>query len=87
MGWAQFQLGSAYLGLERCDPEDAEAAALVGRFVGASIEVDDIQDIYARLVDAGVEFTAAPEVQPWGGTLAHFLDPDGNVVTLLGSSV
>ena len=37
------------------NPEDAEAAALVGRFVGASIEVDDIQDIYARLVDADAE--------------------------------
>ena len=84
MGWAQFQLGPAYLGLERCDPASEESHKLVGRFVGTSIEVDDIHSTYARLVQKGVEFTAKPEIQPWGGTLAHFKDPDGNVLTLLG---
>ena len=86
IGWAQFQLGPSYLGLERCDPADTEAKELVGRFVGTSIEVDDIQDVYQRLKGKGVEFTAAPAKQPWGGTLAHFRDPEGNVITLLGSS-
>lgn len=84
MGWAQFQLGPCYLGLERCDPTDAEAQELVGRFVGTSIEVDDIHRVYQHLRDKGVEFTAAPAKQPWGGTLAHFKDPEGNVFTLLG---
>ncbi len=86
MGWAQFKLGPAYIGLERCNPEDPEAAELVGRFVGTSIEVDDIHGEYARLRDAGVEFTSPPTEQPWGGVLAHFRDPDGNVLTLLGAS-
>ena len=58
VGWAQFQLGSAYLGLESCDPNDKEAMDLVGRFVGTSIEVDDIQSVYNRLVEKDVEFTA-----------------------------
>ena len=31
-----------------------------------------------------VEFLAPPEKQPWCGSLAHFRDPDGNVLTLLG---
>jgi len=84
IGWAQFELGSAYLGLERCDPDDDEAKELVGRFVGTSIEVDDILGTYDRLLAKGVEFTSEPTKQPWGGTLAHFKDPDGNILTLLG---
>jgi predicted enzyme related to lactoylglutathione lyase len=85
-GWAQFDLGSASLGLERCDPADPEARELVGRFVGVSIEVSDLQATYDTLTARGVEFTGPPEPQPWGGVLAHFRDPDGNVITLLGNS-
>lgn len=84
-GWAEFDLGAARLALERCDPEDPEAAGLVGRFVGVSVQVDDIMDVYETLSGRGVEFLGPPERQPWGGTLAHFRDPDGNVITLLGS--
>lgn len=86
MGWAQFDLGAAYIGLERCSPDDAESRDLVGRFVGISIEVEDIQGTYEALVEKGVEFIAPPAKQPWGGTLAHFKDPDGNTLTLLGGS-
>jgi catechol 2,3-dioxygenase-like lactoylglutathione lyase family enzyme len=86
MGWAQFDVGSANLGLERSDPSDPEAAALVGRFVGVSLEVDDIDAVYAELTGKGVIFLGEPEAQPWGGVLAHFKDPDQNVLTLLGSS-
>ena len=86
MGWAQFQLGPATIGLERCTPEDAQSENLVGRYVGVSLEVDDIHSTYQELTDKGVPFVAPPAQQPWGGTLAHFNDPDGNTVTLLGLS-
>ncbi len=86
MGWAQFDLGGVYLGLERVDPDDPETAALVGRFAATSMVVADIDETYATLVERGVEFVAPPERQPWGGTLAHMSDPDGNVLTLLGTS-
>ena len=67
-------------------PGDAPAddLALVGRFVGCSIAVDDIDATFADLSAKGVEFTHQPERQPWGGVLAHFKDPSGNVLTLLG---
>lgn len=84
MGWAQFQLGGAHLGLERCDATDERTKHLVGRFVGISIEVDDIDNSYEKLLAKGVSFEEPPQKQPWGGTLAHFRDPDGNVLTLLG---
>ncbi len=84
LGWAQFDLGSTYLGLERCDPSDPETKTLVGRFVGASIEVEEIETTYKQLIKKGVQFVAPPEKQIWGGTLAHFKDPDENILTLLG---
>jgi lactoylglutathione lyase len=84
-GWAQFDLGGCSLGLERCDPDDPETGDLVGRFVGTSIMVDDIEATCDRLRTNGVEFVGPPERQQWGGVLAHFRDPDGNVITLLGN--
>ena len=85
MGWAEFDLGGPSLGIERIDPDADDAHKLVGRFIGISIAVTDMHQTYATLTDRGVEFLSAPEPQPWGGVLAHFKDPDGNVLTLLGS--
>ncbi len=85
MGWAQVEAGGAYLGLERADAEDTEAQSRVGRFVGASLSVDDIEACHKTLAARGVQFVQTPAKQPWGGWLAHFRDPDGNVLTLLGS--
>jgi catechol 2,3-dioxygenase-like lactoylglutathione lyase family enzyme len=84
MGWAQFDLGTASIGVERCDPADEESVGLVGRFTGISIEVEDIHEVHEQLAAQGVEFVSAPTAQPWGGILADFRDPDGNVLTLLG---
>ncbi len=83
-GWAQFATGEAQLALERVDPADPESDESVGRFVGVSLSVDDIDAAYQKLSRRGVEFVGAPERQPWGGVLAHLRDPDGNVLTLLG---
>lgn len=64
---------------------DGPYASLIGRFVGVSLEVDDIQATYEALAAKGVSFDAPPEKQFWGGVLAHFKDPAGNTLTLLGS--
>ena len=85
MGWAQLATGEGQLALERVAPDDAESDALVGRFVGVSLSVPDVQKAYETLVERGVAFLGPPEVQPWGGTLAHLRDPEGNVLTLLGA--
>ncbi len=84
MGWAEFDLGGASLAIERQNKDDPESQSVVGRFVGISIQVDDIGAVYEELKDKGVEFVGPPEKQPWGGVLAHFNDPDGNTLTLLG---
>lgn len=72
--------------VEEVDVEaEEDDQALVGRFVGCSIAVDDIDGLYERLTAKGVAFVGPPEKQSWGGKLAHFEDPSGNVLTLLGT--
>ena len=86
LGWAQFNLGGCDIALERLGENDPEATDLAGRFVGVSIEVSDIHATYHQLLAKGVEFEEAPALQSWGGTLAHFRDVDGNILTLLGNA-
>ena len=82
IGAAGFAAGPAELIVE--EARDEEGRALTGRFVGVSLRVDDIADQYDALRAVGVAFEGPPEKQSWGGTLAHFKDPSGNVLTLLG---
>jgi predicted enzyme related to lactoylglutathione lyase len=45
--------------------------------------VGDIRAAHDRLVRVGVVFTRAPEREAWGGWVATFGDPDGNVLQLM----
>ncbi|MBM3925424.1 MAG: hypothetical protein FJ320_05465 [SAR202 cluster bacterium] len=45
--------------------------------------VKDIHSEYERLKAAGVEFIRVPEREDWGGWVATFKDPDGNVLQML----
>jgi len=78
-----YDVGGAMLIVEPVDPADLKEVSLVGRFAGISFKVDDIGTAYERLRRRNVQFSAPPETQPWGGTLAHFLDPDGNELTMV----
>ena len=78
-----FRTGSADLIVETADPEDAEEGPMIGRFVGVSFAVADMRAAHADLTAKGVAFDGEPEEQPWGGVLAHVLDPAGNVLTLV----
>lgn len=82
--WAQFHSGpEVALAIVLCNPDREEAGGrLVGRFVGVTLMVEDIEAQYARLARAGVTFTGAPKKQSFGGVMAHFADPDGNVLTI-----
>ena len=48
-----------------------------------SLGVSDIHDQYQRLRDEGIEFIRVPEKEFWGGWVATFLDPDGNILQML----
>jgi catechol 2,3-dioxygenase-like lactoylglutathione lyase family enzyme len=85
IGWAQLDTGACQLAPERDRGEsESDEPTLVGRFVGASLAVDDVEATFERLRARGVEFVAPPELMPWGGVLAHFRDPDGKMLTLVG---
>ena len=45
--------------------------------------VRDIHEERGRLGRLGVRFIREPEQEHWGGWVATFLDPDGNVLQLL----
>ena len=84
IGWAEFDVGGPSLAIERLDSTDPEHEALTGRFLGISLEVDDIEQVYTDLTNRGAQFLGPPARQPWGGILAHLRDPESNVLTLLG---
>jgi len=48
-----------------------------------NLAVDDIRAVHARLEANGVVFTRPPEAEEWGGRVATFRDPDGNLLQLL----
>ena len=52
--------------------------------VGFFLRVDDFQESYRRMVDAGVRFVSAPRIEPYG-QIAVFLDLEGNRWDLLGA--
>jgi predicted enzyme related to lactoylglutathione lyase len=48
-----------------------------------NLAVDDIHHTHAALLAKGVRFLRHPEQEHWGGWVATFLDPDGNILQLL----
>lgn len=48
-----------------------------------SIEVDDVDEIYARAVAAGFEITYAITDEPWGVRRFFVRDPFGKIVNIL----
>ncbi len=81
-GYASFAPEGIRLGLARVAPGEPESAALVGRHTGVGFGVPDLDAAHRELVAKGVRFTMAPSKQPWGGYMATFADPDGNVFYL-----
>jgi predicted enzyme related to lactoylglutathione lyase len=48
-----------------------------------NLGVIDIHAAADRLRERGVTFTREPSAESWGGWIATFADPDGNLVQLL----
>ena len=67
--------------------DEIEGSARDPLRVMLNLGVDDIDAVATRLRARGVEFTRPPEREPWGGWIATFRDPDGNIVQLLQPAV
>lgn len=48
-----------------------------------NFQVDDIRAVAKRLTGAGLDFIRQPSQEAWGGWIATFDDPDGNLIQLL----
>jgi len=48
-----------------------------------NLAVEDIQAVTVRLRQRGVAFVREPKQEQWGGWVATFRDPDGNMLQLL----
>ena len=57
------------------------AQKLVGRHTGVTLAVDGLDELCARLTEAGAHFTEPLERTPWG-KMAVVADPDGNEFAL-----
>jgi catechol 2,3-dioxygenase-like lactoylglutathione lyase family enzyme len=81
-GYLLFSLSGITLIIEKSDDDNTELCPC--RYLGITLKVHDIFEVYGTFSELGVKFSQPPEKQFWGGYLAEFEDPDGNVWTLLG---
>jgi catechol 2,3-dioxygenase-like lactoylglutathione lyase family enzyme len=80
-GYLLFTLSGITLIIEKSNEDDELCPC---RYLGISLKVRDIFQVYEYFLSQGVKFMHSPEKQFWGGYLTEFNDPDGNVWTLLG---
>ena len=81
-GYASFAPEGVRLGVACVAPSAPESEALVGRHTGVGFGVPDLDAAHRKLAAKGVRFPMAPSKQPWGGYMATFQDPDGNIFYL-----
>ena len=80
-GFIAFQVGELRLNLG--NHREVHSFAKDPYRVMANLSVKDIVSTHRDLVDHGVQFIREPEKESWGGIVATFLDPDGNILQLL----
>jgi catechol 2,3-dioxygenase-like lactoylglutathione lyase family enzyme len=70
--FTSLQVGTGYLNLIR---SSEGGRTWWGRVV---FYVDDVDQIYRRLVDAGIQPATSPQNAPWRERYFHVTDPDGH---------
>jgi uncharacterized glyoxalase superfamily protein PhnB len=70
--FTSFSVGDSYLNLVLASDREL---SWWGRVI---FYVDDVDEMYRRLIDAGLTPTTAPEDAPWGERYFHINDPDGH---------
>ncbi|HEY1125957.1 MAG TPA: VOC family protein [Sphingobium sp.] len=80
--FASFQVGDMQFSLAAGEGGGAEGHGTGDRNTGIGFRVADVDAVHAELAAKGVHFTMVPSKQPWGGYMAMFADPDGNIFYL-----
>jgi predicted enzyme related to lactoylglutathione lyase len=78
--YARFDVGGMPFAVAASGEEASGPAE--DRLTGIGITVPDVDAAFRELKSRGVRFTMEPSQQPWGGYMAMFADPDGNVFYL-----
>lgn len=79
-----FLAGSVHIVTEQVDADWNESGlTATGRFTGLSFAVASAKGTHKELTSVGVCFTSEPEMQSWGGVLATFKDPTGNLLQIV----
>ena len=77
--WIELRIPGAQTAVVLFTPDGHEGR--IGSFFNGAFATEDVEETYTQLKARGVEFTGAPQKQPWG-TFATFKDPDGNQFVL-----
>lgn len=80
--YAAFQVGDLRFSIAAGGGGEGTTHGTGNRNTGIGFVVPDVDAAYAELAGKGVTFTTPPCEQPWGGYMAMFADPDGNVFYL-----
>lgn len=80
-GFVNFAWGEVRLTVSIHDRVEGPAADPLRVMV--NLATDDIDGMHDRLVAAGAPVVRPPEPEPWGGRVATYADPDGNLIQLL----
>lgn len=81
-GYASFDAGPVRMGMLALESGAENFEKLVGVHTGIAFTVPEIDPVFETLRERGVAFPMEPADQPWGGRLALFADPDGNIFYL-----
>ena len=64
-------------------PNFAALATTEESLILATIEVDNVERLFAEFAARGVDIPQVVTTQLWGGTDFHVRDPDGNVISFV----
>jgi len=78
--YARFQAGTVPFAIA-AGPDAAKGRAATIH-TGIGFCVPDVDAAYRALAAKGVHVTMTPQKQPWGGYMAMFADPGGNIFYL-----
>ena len=78
-GFVGYRLSNVTVLLELAEKGEFEA----GRYLGFSLEVDNLQPTFELLSEKGITFVHPPQRQDWGGLMTHVVDDCGNSFSLV----
>jgi lactoylglutathione lyase len=82
--YARFDAGTVSFAVASGGPAEGPGEAGPDRLTGIGFVVEDVDTAWREMKARGARFTMDPSRQPWGGYMAMFADPEGNVFYLDG---